>query len=99
MLRYGSDHSPNLYATVVHKNVAAEEFASLLPLLTVFLSIALFFSFLLAKKNSKLLFFDFVQHTNTVMWMSGCIFTSFEVSTEKVLNNSENNKRHSVFHV
>lgn len=99
MLSYGSDHSPNLYATIVHKNVTIEEFASLLPLLTVFLTIVLFFSFLLAKKNSKLLFLNIIQYANIVMWMSGCIFTSFEVSTEKVLNNYENNTRHSVLHV
>lgn len=34
MLSYGSDYSPNLYATIVHKNVTVEEFASLLPLLS-----------------------------------------------------------------
>lgn len=42
---YGSDHSASLYATIIYKNVAVEEFASLLSVLTVFLSVALFLSF------------------------------------------------------
>lgn len=99
MLSYGSNHSANLYTTIIYNNVAVEEFPSLLSLLTIFLSVALVLSFLLAKKNSNFLFLSFIQYAKIVTWVSGCIFTSFEISTEKVLNNSENNKKHSVLHV